>query len=255
MTVFGQYARYYDLLYRDKDYLGETRFTEKLLQKHAPAARKILELGCGTGIHASQLVRDGYEVHGVDLSETMLAAAIDRRARLDTKDRERLSFSLGNARDVRLDSTFDAVVALFHVVSYQVTDEELGAIFETASRHLAPGGVFLFDFWFGPAVLATRPTVREKQLESAEITVSRIATPEMNERDRYVDVRYQVFIHDKATGSTDQLRESHRMRYLDLEEIEKLAHMSGFRLLDACEWMSGRTPGADTWGVCAVAGK
>ena len=82
MKAFGGYARYYDLLYRDKDYLGETEFVERLIQRHSPGARRILELGCGTGIHAVMLAEKGYEVTGLDLSEGMLEVAAQRVVKL-----------------------------------------------------------------------------------------------------------------------------------------------------------------------------
>nr|MBA2706707.1 SAM-dependent methyltransferase [Gemmatimonadaceae bacterium] len=55
MSVFGSYSRYYDLLYRDKDYAAESAYVASLLAVHAPGARSILEIGCGTGAHAAEL--------------------------------------------------------------------------------------------------------------------------------------------------------------------------------------------------------
>ena len=57
MKVFDQYARYYDLLYRDKDYSGETDFVLAVLRDYAPRANHIFEMGCGTGIHAQMLAK------------------------------------------------------------------------------------------------------------------------------------------------------------------------------------------------------
>ena len=75
MSVFNEYARYYDLLYRDKDYGAETDYIHNLIQKQNPGCRTILNLGCGSGRHDRCLVERGYAVTGVDLSEEMLTAA------------------------------------------------------------------------------------------------------------------------------------------------------------------------------------
>ena len=64
--VFDAYAHYYDLLYCDKDYDGEVKFINGLIQEHAPKARCLLELGCGTGIHAEKFTRRNYIVHDVN---------------------------------------------------------------------------------------------------------------------------------------------------------------------------------------------
>jgi SAM-dependent methyltransferase len=255
MSVFGTYARYYDLLYKDKDYTSEALFVESLLARHAPRAQDILELGCGTGSHARLLAEKGYALHGVDLSDEMLEVARERRAALPPELQERLSFSAGNARDCRVGREFDAVVSLFHVVSYQSTNTDLHAMFETAALHLKPGGVFVFDFWYGPAVLSDRPSVRVKRMESTEIQVTRVAEPTMHARKNCVDVHYHILIRDKDTNAVQELKETHRMRYLFSTEIEMLARAAGLRVEESCEWLSGAEPGFDTWGVCAVLSK
>ena len=252
MSTFAKYAGYYDLMYRDKDYLGEVDFVSSLLKRHVPGCRTLCELGCGTGKHAALLAEMGYAVHGVDASVEMLEAAQARVASLPPETAGRLHFSAGDARTCRLGNTFDAVLALFHVVSYQVTNEDLISMFNSAAAHLKSGGVFIFDYWYGPAVLYEKPTVRVKRMESDAITVVRVAEPVLDVVQSRVDVNYRISVRDKATGATDELQETHRMRYLFTTEIELLARMSGFRLLDSFEWLTKKEPGSDTWGVCSV---
>jgi len=49
MTAFGAYARYYDLIYRQKDYTAEAGYMWDLLCESGRAPRAVLDLGCGTG--------------------------------------------------------------------------------------------------------------------------------------------------------------------------------------------------------------
>ena len=159
--VFDAYARYYDLLYREKDYAAEAEYVASHMRRHAPEAANILELGCGTGAHAEHLARLGYTVHGVDQSDPMLARAAVRKSGLPAKTAAQLSFGRGDVRTVRTGAHYDVVISLFHVMSYQTSNADLRAAFTTAAAHLRPGGLFLFDFWYGPAVLAQQPEVRE----------------------------------------------------------------------------------------------
>ena len=53
MTVFAGYSRYYDLLYRDKDYAAESLYVSQLIKTHSPDAVSIMEIGCGTGFLAA----------------------------------------------------------------------------------------------------------------------------------------------------------------------------------------------------------
>jgi SAM-dependent methyltransferase len=250
--VFGAYAQYYDLLYRDKDYAGEAAFIEGLLRQHAPAARSVLELGCGTGAHAILLAAQGYKIHGVDLSDEMLEVARQRTSVLPTELSQQLSFSQGNVRDCKFEQKFDVVLSLFHVVSYQATNDDLYAMFHNVAKHLKPGGVFIFDYWFGPAVMTDRPAVRIKRMNSEAIRITRLAEPVIDVMASCVDVNYQVLVHDKATHAVTELTETHRMRYLFQTEIDMLARDAGFNVHSSGEWLTGRTPGIDTWGVYSV---
>lgn len=249
--VFDAYARYYDLLYRDKDYSAEARYVESQLRRHAAGAKRILELGCGTGAHAEHLARMGYAVHGVDQSEAMLKRATARKAALPAEIAARLSFGPGDARSVRTGNPCDAVIALFHVASYQTSNADLQAMFATAAAHLRPGGLFLFDFWYGPAVLAEQPEVRVKRLADERIDVTRIAEPVMHPSENVVDVNYTVFIGDKASGAMEQVRETHRMRYLFLPELE-LLRGAAFEERANLAWMSAEAPSERSWAAVQV---
>lgn len=245
-AVFNTYARYYDLLYRDKDYAAEAEYVASYIRQLAPNAKCIFELGCGTGAHAAHLARIGFTVHGVDLSDIMLARAEARKATLPAADAEHLTFASGDVRTVQTGATYDAVISLFHVMCYQTTNADLEAAFKTAATHLTPGGVFLFDFWYGPAVLTQKPEVRVKRLEDDDIKVTRIAEPVMRVNENIVDVNYTVFIEEKETGKVEQLQETHRIRYLFLPELEHYQR-GVFEKRASHTWMSSESLSAQSW--------
>ncbi len=244
MSVFGSYSRYYNLLYQDKDYSGEAAYINALIGRHLPGSVRILDLGCGTGKHDLILAKMGHDVTGIDMSHEMLAVA--------NSFHSSVSFLHGDIRTVRLDKTFDAIISLFHVMSYQTSNNDLAAAFTTARAHLKPGGIFIFDCWYGPGVLTDRPTVRVKRLEDAETTLTRIVEPVMFPNSNLVELNYQIIARDKESGAVEEVRETHLMRYLFNPEIESLAHGAGMSILETSEWMTGREPGFDTWGVCYV---
>lgn len=251
--VFDAYARYYDLLYREKDYAAEAEYVASHVRAHSPRAKRILDLGCGTGAHAEHLARMGYAVHGIDLSEEMLSRAEARKSALPREIGGRLSFGRGDVRTVRTGDTYDAVVSLFHVMSYQTSNSDLAAAFATAAAHLAPRGLFLFDFWYGPAVLTSRPETRVKRLEDGDIKVTRIAEPVMHVNENVVDVNYCVLMEMKATGKVQEVRETHRMRYLFAPEISRLAEPQDWAGVTLSAWMSDRGLDAQQWSGMAQA--
>jgi SAM-dependent methyltransferase len=252
MTVFGNYAQYYDLLYQDKDYDGETEFIHELIQAHAPNSKSILELGCGTANHALLLAKKGYQVHGVDMSEEMLQKAADRLAQAPPTIASQIQLTQGDIRQVRVNQTFDVVLSLFHVISYQTTNEDLLAAFNTIKQHLKPGGIALFDVWYGPAVLSDRPTTRIKRLQDDTIEVTRLAEPVIYPNANLVDVNYHVLIREKKTGAIEELQETHHMRYLFQPELEIVSQQSSMNIIKSGEWMTEKAAGFDTWGVYFV---
>jgi SAM-dependent methyltransferase len=248
MSVFAHYARYYDLLYRDKDYAAEAAFVHGLIQQHAPGSRAVLELGCGTGRHAVELARLGYTVDGIDLSAEMVSRAQALYAAQGPELAARLTAAEGDIRSHRQPGRFDAVLSLFHVVNYQTRQEDLLAAMATAAAHVRPGGIFGFDFWYGPAVLADPPRVRVRRLEDDVIAVTRIAEPESRPNENRVEVNYHIFVREKATGACTEVRETHAMRYLFLPEMQQLLDHAGFTPLASGAWPSREKPlGLDTW--------
>jgi len=252
MKPFADYAPYYDGLYREKDYRAEAAFVLDLARQHCPRAQSFLELGCGTGSHAEHLSAAGVQVHGVDCSAPMLELARARQQRLPREVAGRLMFSHGDVRHLRISETFDAAVSLFHVVSYQVSNQDLRDCFATAKRHLKPGGVFVFDCWYGPAVLTDPPSVRVRHWEDAATSVTRIAEPTLHAKENIVDVNYTLFVRNRANAATKILKELHRMRYLFHPEVEMLASAAGLVMTEARAWMSDREPDRDSWNACFV---
>jgi len=255
MTAFGDYAQYYDLLYQDKDYQAEALYIDSLLRSRAPGARSILEFGCGTGAHAALLAEQNYTVSGIDVSGNMIARARERSTGLDPDLQNRLIFEQGDLRTYRAEQTFDAVIALFHVMSYQTTHADLQSAFKTASHHLAPGGVFIFDCWYGPAVLTDPPETRIKRYKNDTVELTRIAEPEIDPARNVVTVNYQMFVRKHRSEQAAEVREVHCMRYLFHTEVENYAAINGLDVIHSEEWLTGKAAAMDTWYVCFIGRK
>ena len=246
--VFDYYAVYYDLLYKEKDYKAETDYVGRLLEENGITTGSILELGCGTGKHAEQFAKIGYSVHGIDLSSEMIKEAKKRNpSHLSNK----LYFEIGNICDYEVEKKFDAVISLFHVASYMKNNELLVAMFKTAAKHLNPGGLFIFDFWYGPGVITTPPTIQLKRLENEEVNVLRIAEPQIHPNENVVDVNYTVQINKKNEQKTTELNEIHQMRYLFIPEIKFLSQ-PWFVTKEIFAWMKDIKPNFCDWLCISV---
>ena len=250
---FQKYSAYYDLLYADKDYSAEAEYVARTLRTEKVEVHTLLELGSGTGRHGRLLAEMGFEVRGIERSSEMVSIA--RLATEEVPAPGAFTCDVGDLRSVRLGQTFDAVISLFHVISYQTGDDDLRAAFRTASEHLDEGGLFLFDVWHGPAVVANEPSVRTKEVTNARYRVKRVARPEWNASLGTVKVVYVLECEDTETGERARVHEEHLMRYLFPAEIEKFAREAGLTLIGTEEFLTGRTPSEDTWGVAYLVRK
>ena len=249
MNQFGDlYSQYYDLLYQDKDYFAEVDYIDNLIRSHSSDAMTILDLGCGTGRHDELLCDKGYILHGVDISEEMLEVAESRR-----KDKEdKLTFSQSDITQLHLNQKFDTVVSLFHVMSYQNTNTALDKVFAGVRDHLNEDGLFIFDFWYGPAVLTDLPKTTIKRLENEYIKVTRVAESKMHAQLNTVDVNFNVFVTQKEGGASIEKWELHTMRYFFDTELEMLCEKHGFKIEAKYDWLNDTQPSFDTWNVVWV---
>ena len=185
---------------------------------------------------------------GVDLSEKMLERARQKAAEAGLNIR----FHQGDIRTIELSRTFDAVIAMFAVISYQTTNEDLAAAFRTARRHLQPGGLFIFDCWFGPAVLGQRPTDRYKIVEINGERIIRFAHPTLDIMRHTVQVDYKV-LRLKDDRVLDEVDESHLVRFLFPQEIAHYLRDAGFRLEKLCPFMVlDRDVSEQDWNVSVI---
>lgn len=250
---FGSvYADSYDALYQDKDYSVECDLVEQQFNDYCAAkVRTVLDLGCGTGNHAIPLAARGYEVTGVDRSSEMLNRAHQKAgARLSTGN---LRLQCADIRDLDLHETFDAVLIMFAVLSYQLSNKDVISTLSTARRHLTRGGLLIFDVWYGPAVLSNRPSQRIKVVNTDHGRILRVSSGTLDVRRHLCRVDYLLWVLE-GNRIISNTEESHSMRYFFPLELELFLESTGFtsaRLGAFPEFK--QEPDETTWNVIQVA--
>ena len=139
-----------------EDHFGESvaaRFDERYAHQADPAVvgpivdlleelaagGAALELGIGTGRIALPLAARGVPVHGIDLSEAMLA-------RLRAKPgAERIGVTVGDFATATVEGTFTVSYVVANTIMNLTTQDEQVACFENVSAHLEPGGYFVIE--------------------------------------------------------------------------------------------------------------
>jgi len=234
VKVFERYAEYYDLLYQDKNYEEECDFLEEIFRAYcSKPITNILELGCGTGGHAIPLAKRGYRLTGLDCSPAMLKQAEKKSKGIGIN----LTLHQADIKRYDLGCRFDAAIAMFAVLNYMTTNEDLRVTFSTVRKHLNKDSLFIFDVWNGLAVMHLLPSARIKTVEDSDMKVIRLVEPEIRAEKHLCLSHYKLLVVRKGILS-DEIEETHRIRYLFPLEIAHYLEDADFQLLQICPFLN-----------------
>ena len=144
MWYSDELADVYDLIFGRgrKDYAGEVAEVARQIRARFPAARSLLDVGCGTGNHLERFRGVFEHVEGVEPAKSMRGIAERKLPAVRIHD--------ADMRELRLGREFDAVTCLFGPIGYMADEGELGAAVRRMAAHLVPGGVLVLDPWWFP---------------------------------------------------------------------------------------------------------
>jgi 2-polyprenyl-3-methyl-5-hydroxy-6-metoxy-1,4-benzoquinol methylase len=137
--LFENYGVKYDNENFTMGTIGECDFIEKEINYNKKI--RILDIGCGTGRHSIELAKRGYNVTGVDLSESQLKRAKEKAS----KQNLGIVFQKHDARDLPFVNEFDLAIMLCEGgFPLMETDEMNFEILKNASKALRPNGKLIF---------------------------------------------------------------------------------------------------------------
>lgn len=229
--------------------MAEVDFVLELASRFGNRPKTVLDMGCGTGRHMEKFIKAGIKCDGFDLSPEMLVQA---HQRMSGKD---ITLTEGNLTSFENGKKYDLIVAMFAVMGYLTENEQMLAGLRTAFKHLNPQGIFVFDGWFGPAVLVQQPEERCHEYENKRGKVERKVVPHLDPVRQTVTMNYEVTV--KRDGQIIQrISEEHIMRFMFIHEMAFAMEKVGLELVYYCPFMEpdkGLTT-AD-WNVSFVAQK
>ena len=244
--VFNNYSTYYDLIYEDKNYEKECDYLDYLWNQHSEIpVKSVLDVGCGTSGHGILLAKRGFTVHGIDKSQKMIKIARERIKK------EGLKLDIIREDITSFDSTkeYDTAISMFAVMGYLTSNNELLSAFHNIKRSIKKGGLFIFDVWYGPAVLNHGPAERLKISGQDNLKIYRFASPKIDSLNNIVQVDYLLLHPHKAK----EIKESHRMRYFFVPELRLIAEMSGFEFLRVFTFLSKKdSPTFSSWNIICI---
>lgn len=254
MTTYNNsYSDYYDILYGDKDYKGETDFVSEIFKKYSNKDKKLLSLGCGTCNYELLLAKKGYKITGIDISEKMLKLASEkiRRAGLESK----INIFEKDIRKFKFKEKFDEAMAMFNIIGLQTKDGDLKKTFVNVGDSLKKGGIFVFDCWYLPAVLKDKPKDKVKIIKTGSGSISRLTKSILFPKENIIEINFDILetVNNKVVN---KVKEVHRVRYWALSELEYFLNKAGFSIVKTCNFMDLHSEISDkNWNIFVVARK
>jgi SAM-dependent methyltransferase len=173
-----------------------------------------LELGIGTGRIALPLARRRVRVHGIDLSEAMVARL---RAKPGSED---IDVTIGDFATSTVEGTFSLAYLVFNTIGNLTTQDEQIACFQNVAAHLEPGGCFVIEVG----------VPRLQQLPLGETILPFDVSETHLGLDEYDVVNQGLVSHHytKVDGTFE--KSSLPLRYVWLSEFDLMARLAGITL-------------------------
>jgi SAM-dependent methyltransferase len=227
--MFSKTAKYYDDIYASvgKDYPAEAKKAHRIIgQKKKSAGKRLLDVGCGTGVHAG-LLGKYYQVEGLYLDRQMLSIA--------RKHYPGMRFHQGDMVDFQLSRQFDAIVCLFSAIGYVRTRVRLRKAIKTMAAHLLPGGVLLVEPWFTPAQWNVGH-ISTTEVEKPGVKIIRMSLSSMKRNLSVIEFHY---LYGTSKG-IQHFVESHELGLFTEQDYIEAFRSAGLQVTHDPEGLDGR---------------
>lgn len=185
----------------------------KIIKKHRPSARSILDVACGVGRHDRILSKKGFIVTGVDMSKDLIGIA--------KKHDKKTKYALGDMRYFKLQEKFDCVLSVWDAYVYLSRERDLKSFLERCHEHLNKNGLLILDarnFW------QQNPNDRlnyKHFITKDGWSVARIAKRETILRDRVHESIFTVILVNLHKKKSHIIVEQELNRIWPLDELLK----------------------------------
>jgi len=222
--TYQRFAYLYDQLMEDAPYEEWFQFFHKTIQKYQPSTKTVLDVGCGTGAMLVELVNNGFEPTGIDLSSDMLTIANEKLLQLGKQ------VPLFEQDMRRLDNigSFDAIIVFCDSLNYLETEEDIAAAFSSFYRLLNKEGLLLFDVH---STYKIDKVFIGATFAEEEENISYIWKSYEGAYRHSVEHDLTFFIKTE-TGLYERYTELHKQRTYPVEYYEQHLKENGFQLLN-----------------------
>lgn len=142
MTGYSTFARYYDNLTANIDYVKRAEYFHEIIKRYKNTDGSILlDLACGTGSISEEMAKIGYDVIGVDYSDEMLGIALDKKFDSGLN----ILYLCQDMRKLDLYGSMDVTICALDSINHLNSLADVKKVFENVALFSEPQGLFIFD--------------------------------------------------------------------------------------------------------------
>jgi ubiquinone/menaquinone biosynthesis C-methylase UbiE len=216
-VLYGELARYYDLIYSFKDYKREAVRIKALVSKYKKSEGKgLLDVACGTGRHLEYL-KDEFSCMGVDISSEILEVAM--------KNVEGVVFKRADMTTLNLGKKFDVITCLYSSIGYVKTYTNLNKTIRNFSKHLKKGGVVLIEPWFTKSTYISG-SPHMTTYDGKDIKIARLNVSELRGSLSVMDMHYLIAERGKGV---EHFVDRHELGLFEVDETQRIMKKAGLQ--------------------------
>lgn len=224
MSGYSVFARYYDKLTANIDYVGRGEYFHKIIKKFKTTKENILlDLACGTGSISEVMARLGYDVIGVDNSGEMLGMAIEKKFESGLN----IQYLCQDMRKLDMFGTVDVIICALDSINHLADINDVRKVFEGAAFFCEMNGLFIFDV---NTLYKHRKILANNTFTYETDSVYCIWENTLNAETDEVRMNLEFFEREE-NGLYSRSSESFSEKAYSEEDIEKLLEESGFEVL------------------------
>ena len=225
-----RYPRYYDIGYRWNTE-AECEFIEACLKAHGPPeGKRLLDIGCGAGRHMIALAKRGYAMTGVDIQPEMVAYVQEAAKRAKVP----VAASVDDLQHLTINGTYDLAYCVMDTFRFLLTNEQIIAHLRAVGDRLAPGGLYLTDFWVPRQWDQIGSEIHQWEQTEGDLTVRVFYLQHPESADPVTQTFEDELVFEiQKNGHTEEIRGGRtRTRLIMPQEFKALIQASGcFELL------------------------
>lgn len=202
MNTYKRFSYYYDDAISEIDYSLWLEFIEPYLKKDSA----ILDLACGSGTLAILLKLKGYDVEGLDLSDSIIEIAREK----SKINHLHIPYYVMNMTDFSLDKKYDVITCFFDSINFLASEAEVKRLFDSVKKHLKKDGLFICDVFSMEMLNEYENNLIEKTFQTYKLTwLTKKVTP--------TQIVHSIVIDDNLSGET--FNENYSEYFYDLEKL------------------------------------